>query len=125
VLLLKQKPEILVSDFAISAGRIRTYDQLVTHNPKITFRSGLYLCRVPIIRNLGTPVSSLYGAPDKYRGSHGIAPRLRGFTVIPEFSSRNFFRELRLIFTASCSTAELLRNNLNKSVSAEYIFSIL
>ena len=54
-----------------SGGRIRTADKLVTPYLDIPTKGGLYLRH--ILLNLGAPVSSLYGAPPPFGGSHGIA----------------------------------------------------
>ena len=66
----EKTPVLILMLFLGSGGGIRTHDQSVTHYPKVSQRGGLYLYH--IISDVGTPVSSLYGAPAHKAGSHGI-----------------------------------------------------
>lgn len=66
---------------------------------------------MPYRFDLGISVSSLYGAPEMNRGSHGIGISIEidlAFTVIPRLFTARFL--LRAAYsTASCSTIELPR----------------
>ena len=69
---------------------------LISRIPYISTWRGLYHRRIHIM-DLDAPVSSLYGAPHKCRVPTVLAypPKVDlAFTVIPEFSSYSFLKEL-------------------------------
>ena len=105
-----------------SGGRIRTCDQCVTCSSILSYGHGLYLCRVRLATNLGTLVSSLYGAPDFRRVPSVLAYPHHAdlaFTDIPKSSSWSFPQELPRS-TAHCSTTELHRNIFTKNTLSQF-----